>query len=62
MDLLECMDLNGFREPVDYLEDNEVTEKDIKQFIPFADWQGAGMLCINTTKGNARKIALPGAC
>lgn len=47
----------GFRVIVDYPEDSELTENDIKQFIPFADWQGAGMLCIDTTKSDAALTA-----
>lgn len=39
--------IEGFREVVDCLDDGLTTE-DVKQFIPFADWQGAGSLCIDT--------------
>lgn len=42
--------MEGFREIVDYLEDNGVTLEDIKQFVPFADWQGAGALCFDTNR------------
>ena len=42
--------MEGFREIVDYLEDNGVTLEDIKQFVPFADWEGAGALCFDMSR------------
>ncbi len=42
--------MEGFREIVDYLEDNGVTLEDIKQFVPFADWEGAGALCFDVNR------------
>lgn len=39
-----------FREVVDWLDEEDgLTEDDVKQFIPFADWMGAGPLCIDTS-------------
>ena len=42
--------LKGFREVVYCLDkEDELTEDDVKQFIPFADWMSAGPLCIDTS-------------
>lgn len=38
----------GFREISDYLEGDKVTSKELMHFIPFADWQTAGAMCIDT--------------
>lgn len=42
--------MEGYREIIDYLEDSELTLEDIKQFVPFADWQGAGALCFDMNR------------
>lgn len=42
--------IEGFRETADYVEGCEVTSKDLMHFIPFADWQVAGAMCIDTNK------------
>lgn len=42
--------IEGFRTVVDCLDEEDgLSEEDIKQFIPFADWMSAGPLCIDTS-------------
>lgn len=41
--------MEGFRTIVDCMDEEDcLSENDIKQFIPFADWMSAGPLCIDT--------------
>lgn len=42
--------IEGFRVISDYVEGGKVTTKDLMHFIPFADWQTAGAMCIDTNK------------
>lgn len=42
--------VEGFREIVYCLDEEDgLSENDVKQFVPFADWEGAGPLCIDTS-------------
>lgn len=42
--------VEGFREVVYCLDKEDgLSEEDVKQFVPFADWEGAGPLCIDTS-------------
>lgn len=42
--------IKGFRETVDYLDNDDITIDKIKKFLPIGEWQNAGTLCIDTSK------------
>ena len=42
-----CDIIEGFRECGDYIENNVATTEKLKDFIPFADWMTAGVLCFD---------------
>lgn len=41
--------MEGFAATADCMDEDGLSAEDVKQFIPFADWMGAGPLCIDTS-------------